>query len=996
MLFPEGGFLAAFLFFGYNISEDATPPRRRPLPPEREPRSAHEGADMKSLSDIAGKSVLSLEQLVRIEEIIVSTGYLTLEKARAEMEWFIIDLGIDDYYFKTTPETEIARHLISLSASELITAHGGGGAGIQLIGEREDKAVYIVEDVPEKTLEIESRVERLYPDFHLESYITRESSRGRPFRFYILTKPVFGLPSGSAAPTFESCSSAEFLSRAVPEAIERYKEAWTVMNGTEVPYISVSFKSEADETRIMIGVKGVDRLRTLTTFARLLSKYGLSARRKYIECFSDGKRIASLYLPRLEDAVASDLTRDLNVSLMIPEGAGAALFNAGVFSAQTAMYAASAAAFTHQFLSVLTDEYQTLQRALKDQPEARGIVDTLKLRLIKDTYSTHRIAGAVSGYPRIVERLFAHFSKRLELGQPFEEEAAAIRSEIEKDVANSKDRTILSFFLTFNAAVQRTNFFNREKSCMAYRLEPGVVNAVDFPERPYGLFFLIGRDFIGFHIRFRDIARGGIRIVRSRTIDAYGHNVDTIFAENYNLAMTQQRKNKDIPEGGSKGAILLNLGSQGAADRAFKDYVDGLLDLLIERGADGKTSVREILFLGPDEGSAPLMDWASVHARNRGYPYWKAFSTGKAPELGGIPHDLYGMTTIGVHEYVLGVLEKNGLREEDVTKIQTGGPDGDLGSNEILISKDRTIAVVDGSGVLYDPAGLERKELLRLAKARSTVDGFDRKLLGEGGFFVSVSDRDVRLPNGEAVANGEEFRNAFHLGPYAAADLFVPCGGRPGAVNIGNWQRLLDERGRPKFRFIVEGANLFITEDARLRLEERGVVVMKDASTNKGGVTSSSFEVLASLSLTDDEYDRALVVKDGKIPAFRADYVAETIGRIGRNARSEFDLLWREREASGTPLATLSNQASAKINQIADAIRESPLADDPVLRERVLRSCVPKRLLDALGLPAILERVPGAYLKAMLAAKMATDFVYGRGLRANEVDFADFVSDLER
>jgi hypothetical protein len=36
-----------------------------------------------------------------------------------------------------------------------------------------------------------------------------------------------------------------------------------------------------------------------------------------------------------------------------------------------------------------------------------------------------------------------------------------------------------------------------------------------------------------------------------------------------------------------------------------------------------------------------------------------------------------------------------------VTKFQTGGPDGDLGSNEILVSKDRTIAIVDGSGVVW-------------------------------------------------------------------------------------------------------------------------------------------------------------------------------------------------------------------------------------------------------------------------------------------------------
>jgi hypothetical protein len=40
-------------------------------------------------------------------------------------------------------------------------------------------------------------------------------------------------------------------------------------------------------------------------------------------------------------------------------------------------------------------------------------------------------------------------------------------------------------------------------------------------------------------------------------------------------------------------------------------------------------------------------------------------------------------------------------------------PDGDLGSNEILLANERTIGVVDGSGVLYDPEGLDAEELRR-------------------------------------------------------------------------------------------------------------------------------------------------------------------------------------------------------------------------------------------------------------------------------------------
>src|SRR5690606_18274505 len=49
--------------------------------------------------------------------------------------------------------------------------------------------------------------------------------------------------------------------------------------------------------------------------------------------------------------------------------------------------------------------------------------------------------------------------------------------------------------------------------------------------------------------------------------------------------------------------------------------------------------------------------------------------------------DCIGMTTNSVHQYKLGIYEKLGLDETKVTKVQTGGPDGDLGSNEIMISK---------------------------------------------------------------------------------------------------------------------------------------------------------------------------------------------------------------------------------------------------------------------------------------------------------------------
>jgi glutamate dehydrogenase len=134
-------------------------------------------------------------------------------------------------------------------------------------------------------------------------------------------------------------------------------------------------------------------------------------------------------------------------------------------------------------------------------------------------------------------------------------------------------------------------------------------------------------------------------------------------------------------------------------------------------------------------------------------------------------------------------LAKLKLDETKVTKLQTGGPDGDLGSNEILLSKDRTTAIVDGSGVVFDPNGLDREELTRLAHKRAMISSFDLTRLSKDGFRVLTTEKNVKLPNGELVESGLAFRNDFHLHPLAAADMFVPCGGRPESVNLTNVRR---------------------------------------------------------------------------------------------------------------------------------------------------------------------------------------------------------------
>jgi glutamate dehydrogenase len=314
-----------------------------------------------------------------------------------------------------------------------------------------------------------------------------------------------------------------------------------------------------------------------------------------------------------------------------------------------------------------------------------------------------------------------------------------------------------------------------------------------------------------------------------------------------------------------------------------------------------------------------------------------------------------------------------------------------LGSNEIKISHDKTIGIVDGSGVLFDPNGIDRTELLRLATGRMMSNNFNKSKLSPQGFFVSITDSDVVLPNGTPVSSGMAFRNSFHLNSIATADLFVPCGGRPESVQLNNVEQMFNKDGTPRFKIIIEGANLFFTQNARLILEEKGVIIFKDASANKGGVTSSSLEVFSALALNDEEFADKMMVKGGVIPPFHQAYIADVHRKIEENARLEFECIWREHEKSGTPRCVLSDELSRKINELNDQIQTSPLWDDIKLRNRILSEACPKTLLDLVGMEKITQRVPETYMRAIFGASLASRFVYECGIHSPEFAFFTFV-----
>jgi glutamate dehydrogenase len=159
---------------------------------------------------------------------------------------------------------------------------------------------------------------------------------------------------------------------------------------------------------------------------------------------------------------------------------------------------------------------------------------------------------------------------------------------------------------------------------------------------------------------------------------------------------------------------------------------------------------------------------------------------------------------------------------------------------------------------------------------------------------------------------------------------------------------------------------------------------------NKGGVTSSSQEVLASLSFDDAGFIENMCHKpDGKVPEFYTNYVKEVQAKICENARLEFEAIWRENERTGCPRPVVSDKLSVAITELDEQLQQSDLWEKMHVRRAVLRDALPQLLLTKIGLDKLMERVPDAYLRAIFGSFLASRFVYEFGSEPSQFAFYD-------
>ncbi len=681
----------------------------------------------------------------------------------------------------------------------------------------------------------------------------------------------------------------------------------------------------------------------------------------------------------------------------------------------------------------------------------KALTHQLLLHVDPNLYSLETIEEALTRHPELTVELTSIFEFKFHPAKcdskTYEQSRLNFISLVEKlDTGNlyvdTRRKNTLKITLAIIQYTQKTNFYRNNKSACAFRLNPEILNelpfdrALKFPEIPFALFFIKGKSFFGFHLRFKDLSRGGIRTILPYRSEQASWERLNIFSECYNLAYTQQKKNKDIPEGGAKGVLFVEpfdemslestiyreeLRRSGLSDKEIEEklqtfqmdkrtiylyqsqraYVDSILTL-VNCEDDGTLKAKDVidyykrpeyLYFGPDENMHNVMiEWISAYSKKVGYKPGIAFISSK-PDY-GFNHKEYGVTSFGVNVYMHKLLESIGINPliTPFTIKISGGPDGDVAGNQIYNlyrfypKTAKLVAITDVSGTIYDPEGLDLEELTKLFRDEKSIRFYPPEKLSSKGFLLDLlTKRDqtaytwqtlcYRKENGKVIQDWLGGNETHHLYSHnlhsAIADVFVPAGGRPRTLNRSNWQDFIQSNGDPTSKAIVEGANLYLTPEARVELEKKGVLIIKDSSANKGGVICSSLEVLSGLILTEEEFlkEKPILIK-------------QVLEFIENKAALEADLLILAKGIK--PLTEISDLISKRINtftyQILDYLDTIDLPKDPnnPLIKALIDYCLP--LFRDKYKDRIILNIPPVHQKAMIACRIASQVVYQRGL----------------
>lgn len=819
--------------------------------------------------------------------------------------------------------------------------------------------------------------------------------------------PDFDLTAGAELLAMLWRNNEEYVRVSPPKRVVRILYLYWKTKTNDGVYLDVEplKRSEGrEEYRLMFGIGSPPQKGFLLQIMEVLNRLNIEVHRSYSLTFNDGISpyfLSTFYIRVMDDSQLSkesELFRQLKLEL----------YNTQILLARSQSYALY------------------VQGGLSSGPDATlinamiGFCHTNLAHNRPDTFDLEGIMRAFHNHPDIslqLVRLFqVRFDPEMQDGGGLYEQTLQQTMKLVEDYDTGRRfldkfrRTIFRCAVSFIRHCLKTNFFIPEKHALAFRLDPNYLDELgeqftaDLPaDRPFRITFFFGRNGSGYHIGFSDIARGGWRTLITQGRDDYITSANTMFRENYVLAHTQHLKNKDIYEGGSKLVAILNADPDESSESLHQylyklqfGFLNAFLDIFVTR--DGKAAdprvidyygQEEAIELGPDENMHDeMVELIAMQAVKRGYVLGKGLISSKKI---GINHKEYGVTSIGVVRFAEVTMQELGIdmHSQPFSVKFTGGPNGDVAGNAMHLMLARCPRVqiklvVDGSGALYDPMGLNHVALQKIL-LKADLDAYDPAALNLGGCILyrrhhrnegmrQLYKKVFCSENGlqESWMSNDDFYRAYNSLAFSVdADLFIPAGGRPETIETGNVQDFINADGKPSARVIVEGANSFITPAARSELQKRGVVIMRDASANKCGVISSSYEILANLMLSDEEF-----------LANKAEYVADVITILNQLAEQEASLILnRHREIAGASSYTeISDLVSREINSNYTRFFDffeanSGLCLKPDYENAILHS-MPDMIRRESGYRKRIKRLPAKVKHAILASTLASSMVY--------------------
>lgn len=669
-------------------------------------------------------------------------------------------------------------------------------------------------------------------------------------------------------------------------------------------------------------------------------------------------------------------------------------------------------------------------------------------------YTIENIVEGLCRHPELSALLCESFKYKFDPKSYDEEKYQKIRDSLLLDIQkldtgqeeiDTRRKNILSQGMNFIHHTLRTNFYNRRVTAFSFRLDPKYLDQIPFerekkfPELPYAVIFIKGMHFFGFHIRFKDLSRGGLRTVFPLQADRMRVERNYVFSECYGLAYTQHMKNKDIPEGGAKGVIFLKPFDRLELEtlilkreledfsispneieekiRSFQEqqkleylyhsqrsFVASLIDIVNQdpKGVMKADPIvdylkkQEYIYLGPDENMHDSMiEWIADYALAVGYkPPGSAFISSKPGT--GINHKEYGVTSLGLNVYMEKVLKYLGIdpNTQEFTVKMSGGPDGDVAGNQICNLQRyypktaKLLALTDGTGTIYDKEGLDLDVLVKLFHQGQGVRYYPPEKLHEGGYLVDKETKRIqttiiqqtlcwRKVDGKVVEDWIAGSEMNHL-------LRSNVHGTKADVFIpaGGRPRTLNEFNYTEF--LDENGkptSKAIVEGANLYISPKGRRCLEERGAL---IIKDSSANKTGVICSSFEVLCGLALGDERFVEHRDLLVKEILERIKECASNEAVLLLNRHRETGQYLTEISDLISKRINLFTDQVLAfldgvilSKDPNDPLIK-CYLNYCLPT--LRAHFTKELLEEIPDSHKKAIIACHIAARVVYRNGL----------------